>query len=719
VEVIGFKNLSGRAESAPLSNTFSEFLTTELAAGEKLRAIPGEDVARTRQDLSLIDTESYGRNTLLRIRQNLQADYVVLGSYLDLGPTLEGEIRLDVQVQDTASGETLARVSETGTEAQLLELVSRTGARLREKLGMGELSSSETGSIQVALPSNARAARFYADGLTKLRLFDALSARDLLERSLTYDTGYAPAHSALAAAWRLLGYDARAKAESKRAFDLSANLPRDDRLSVEARYREITSQWDQAIALYQELWRNAQDNVDYGLQLASTQTGARKGREALATVARLRLLPPPSGDDARIDLEEAAAAYSLGDLKLEQAAAMKAEKKATAQGSWLVVARARHAQAEALFYQGDLDGALRIYQQALATYRQSGDQGKMASSLNNIADVFQVQGDLAAAERMYEQALRTYRQIGNKRLAAGTLSNIGAVYQQQADLARAKSMYRQALAMDREIGNESGEAADLNNIAEVLYGQGDLTGARTMDEKALTMDSEGGDRLTTAEVLFDLGEVLTAQGDLGSARKRHEEALAIRSELGEMDSAAESRLALAKLSLEEGHSAGAEELARKAAEEFQTERLADSEALAEAVIAQSLLEQEQLSEATKLIVPAAAAAARSQNQSVRLSVAITAARISAASGERQAQTDALKSLRQSLASAAKGHLTGIEFEASLALGQTEVQFGRPGVGYQRLARLAKEAGDQGFGLIARKAVATKQTAATKQLASSL
>jgi TolB-like protein len=85
VAVLGFKNLSGRSDEAWLSTALSEMLTTELAAGEKLRTIPGENVARMKIDLSLTDADSYAPDTLARIRKHLGSDYVVLGSYLALG----------------------------------------------------------------------------------------------------------------------------------------------------------------------------------------------------------------------------------------------------------------------------------------------------------------------------------------------------------------------------------------------------------------------------------------------------------------------------------------------------------------------------------------------------------------------------------------------------------------------------------------------------------
>src|SRR5208283_2604851 len=59
VAVLGFKNLSGRAEASWLSTALSEMLTTELAAGEKIRTIPGENIAQVMIDLSLADADSY------------------------------------------------------------------------------------------------------------------------------------------------------------------------------------------------------------------------------------------------------------------------------------------------------------------------------------------------------------------------------------------------------------------------------------------------------------------------------------------------------------------------------------------------------------------------------------------------------------------------------------------------------------------------------------
>src|SRR6266853_3466948 len=134
VAVLGFKNLSGEAQDGWLSTAFSDWLMTELTAGEQVRTIPAESVARMKTELSLTDVDTLSADSLMRIRKNLGTDVVVVGSYAMLGAKSDVQIRLDVRLQNTRNGETAGAFSETGTENRLLDLVSRAGEHLRAKL---------------------------------------------------------------------------------------------------------------------------------------------------------------------------------------------------------------------------------------------------------------------------------------------------------------------------------------------------------------------------------------------------------------------------------------------------------------------------------------------------------------------------------------------------------------------------------------------------------
>lgn len=744
VAVLGFKNLSGQPDTAWLSTALSEMFTTELAAGEGLRTVPGENVARMKLDLALSDTDSFAPDTLARIRQHLGSDVVILGSYLVVGNDQYAKLRLDLRAQDTVAGETLASVAETGTEADLFALVSQAGAHLRDRLGVGKVSAAEAEEVRASIIDRPECARLYSEGLAKLRLFDATSARDLFEKAAETEPDYAPVHEALAEALSVLGYEERARDEAKKAFDLASALSREERLSIEGRYREAAKEWDKAVEIYRTLFGFFPDNLEYGLRLAETQTTAGKGTDALATLETLRRLPRPDSDDPRIDLAEAEAARLLSDFKRQEAAGARAAGKGAAKQARLLVARARLTEGMALmnlgdpkkatalletargvfaeagdqagvaqvvsnmglllWRQGDLDGARARFEETLPVVRSIGSRSGEARALNNIAIVALAQGDSATGKKFLEAALVIYRETGNLSVSATILNNLGTVFHRQGDLAAARKRYEEAMALAHRTGRKDTIVFATGNIAWVLRLQGELEGAKRRYGEALAIARELPAKGLMATELFGLGETLAAQGNLMAARQHYEEALAIQKEIGEKGNAAESRLALAAITLEEDHAAEAEAAARAAAEEFRREKAPDLEASALTLVARCLLVRGEQAEASETIDNAVALAEKSGRLDARLAAKITAARVRAARG---APAEALKLLEDVLADARKAGLVGLQLEARLALAETRVSSGMAAAGRTHLAALEADARATGFGLIARKAAAAR------------
>jgi TolB-like protein/Tfp pilus assembly protein PilF len=533
VAVLGFKNTSGRAEAAWLSTGLSEMLTTELGTGEKLRTVAEENVARAKLDLSLSNADSLAKDTLTRVRNNLGTDYVVLGSFVDLGKDAGGQVRVDMRLQDARTGETIGIVSETGKENELFDLVSRAGGDLRSKLGIGNISDAEAGSVRAAISTSPEASRLYAQGLEKLRLFDAPGARDLLEQAVAADPKYALAHSALSAAWSAMGYDAKAAEEAKKAFDLSGGLPREEHLAIEGWYYEAARNWPKAIEVYKTLWTFEPDNLDYGLRLAQVQTFGSQGKDALASVEALRSLPEPASDDPRIDLAEENAARSQSDFKRELAAAVRATEKGQKLGARLLVARAELAQGRAYYSLGDYPNFQAAAEAARRIYAETGDHSGEANALHNLGTGMYDHGDRANAQKLQQESLDTCRKIGNKRCQADAFNSIGVALKDQADFEGARKSYEASIAIHRETGDKIGEAVGVNNVAVLLYEQGKLAAAKKKYEESLAITREIGEKRGIARALTNLAIVLHEQGQLAESRKLHEQSLAMRREIGD------------------------------------------------------------------------------------------------------------------------------------------------------------------------------------------
>jgi tetratricopeptide (TPR) repeat protein/TolB-like protein/tRNA A-37 threonylcarbamoyl transferase component Bud32 len=548
VAVLGFKNLSGKSDAGWLSTALSELLTTELAAGEQLRTVPGENVARMKADLSLPDTDSLGQATLSKIHKIIGSDLVVLGSYLEMGD----QLRVDLRVQDATAGETIATVSDTGTETNLFDLVSKTGAELRHDLGIGEVTTADAGAVRASAPSDPEAARLYAEGLKRLRVFDALGARDLLAKAVAAAPNYPMAHAALAETWSTLGYDAKGIEEAKKAFDLSTNLSRDDRLWIEAHHRLDNKEPQKAIDIYRSLFEFFPDNIEYGLALANAETSHGKAKDGLATVEALRRLAPPASDDPRIDMAESEAAAALSDFHREQQAAEKARTKAEAEGSILFVARAQMEEGRAFEDLGEPGKAVALFREAKETYARAGDRGQVAQALLNLANELEMGGDYANAQHACEESLAIRREIGNQRGVAQTLNEMAIILRHEGKLPHAREILEEARHIQHERGNRRGESQAIGNIGNILDDQGDIVSAKRAYEDSLAISQEIGNKLGQAISVENVANELTALGQTAEAQKKYEESRNMSIELGEKSLTTDVDLSYGDLLLQTG-----------------------------------------------------------------------------------------------------------------------------------------------------------------------
>jgi eukaryotic-like serine/threonine-protein kinase len=708
VAVLGFKNLSGDAQEAWLSTALSDWLMTELAAGEHVRAIPAESVARMKMELALPDVDSLSRDSLTRIRKNLGTDYVVVGSYATLGPKSEGQVRLDLRLQDTRSGETIGAISEAGTEVHLLDLVSRAGEELRKKLGVRAVTREEAAEVAIALPSKGEAAKFYSEGLTKLRVFDALAARDRLRKASEVEPDFALSHAALASAWEQLGYDERAKLEAKKAFELSSNLSRAERLLVEGRYRETMLDWEKAIEIHRALFDFFPDNLDYGLALANSEVKANRWKEALATIAALHSLPPPLGEDPRIDLAENDAARSLGDMKRAEAALARAAEKAQAAGASLLLAKARREQAWLFENSGKQDKVEDAIREAKQLYVAANDRLGVAGTNTLEAIELERHGNYLEAKKRYEEAMEIYRETGSKLSLSNEYDNLGGIVLYLGHLADARKRYEEALATYSEIGDQNGEALAKIGLGDVSLALGKHNEAKQMYVEALEICRRLGSRGRQGEALAGAGKVLRLEGDPAGAEKDVTEAIAIFQEVGDNSEAAHVRLQLAQLLLDEGKSAEATAFARQSTEIFEAEKAGRYAAEAELSLSKALLAQRRIAEARKYVQQVIAAASQSHNRELELNSAIIAARLQAASGNLAEVGESISRLDRLIGEANAAGFAGIVYEARLARGEIQMDSSDRASGRTYLETLAKDARTEGFQLIASQASAASR-----------
>lgn len=565
VAVVGFNDLSNRNDGAWLSTAFAEMLSTELGTSAGLQPVSGEDVAQMKRELAIADSDSYAQQTLHRIQQNLGAELVVSGSLMRIGGSPKDRIRFDIHLQDANSGQIVASLSETGTIAQLFDLVSDAGMQLRNQMGVAPLSISAEAEIRNAVPFNSAAQRLYFSGLQKFREFDYLGARQVLLQAVAAAPNDSLAHEALSAALSASGFETQAAQEASLAFELAKGLTYEQGLQIEGRYYETKHEWARAEETYRRLSSLSPQTIDYPVRLADVQANQGKPSEAIATLDRLHPLSPSARDEARIYLAVASAQDRAGDFKKQLAAAKSAAAQGEQANAPLVIARARRAQGVALEHLGDNTQALQQLQAAEKTFESLNDPGGLVDTLLDQGNVYSDLGDMNQAEAKWSKSLALARSTGNRRKEARASDNLGNIfltrgetdrarityqrsyelsreiddkigqafslvtigdaYQEECKLSQAEKSYKQALQVATEIANQEVKGQALEALAGVLADRGDLAQAKRISEEALTVAQASGDKNTETAVHIYLGQVLAAQGDLEKAQPMAQKAI--------------------------------------------------------------------------------------------------------------------------------------------------------------------------------------------------
>ena len=693
IAILGFENLAGRPEAAWLSTALGVMLKTELSAGEQLRAIEAGNLTRAAK--APVDEASSGTGALATLGTRLAADYFVSGSYLLVAGDSDqpARIRIDLRLQGAQSGETLAVIGEQAALAELTGLSTRLGAALRQRLGVGPLTSIQEKQVRASLPSQIAVVRLYAEGLARLRSFDNSAARELFRQAVALEPGFPMAHLALAEVLWTLGDEAPARIEAKRALALSEELPPAERLLVEGRYWETAGEAYKAVEVYERLFRDYPDDADHGFRLLRAQWRAGNPAAMASTLERLHRLSPAANEDLRIFQGEARLATVQDDRRHALAAAQA------------LIARGRAEGAQALVYEGVLfegaehrnrgayELALRSFREGLAIGRAIGDNTAVVGAQVNIAVALVDQGRLREARKSYAAIDAVAGEV--RGALAVRLVGLGSVALRQGNLAGARSRFAAGLEAARKSeGHKYAVAQARQQLANWAHAAGELVLANELAGSALQAFRGLDWPAEVAFTLSALGATLAAQGDRAGARARVEEALAIWQRRDSPVEVARSRSALASVALDDERAAEAEALAQQALEMFErAPPLGDERALARAVLAEALWALGKQAEAQRVVgqleASEGATSGRSERLEVRLRVALARALV----------LDDPSAVQGALALASRAGLAEVALRARL-LSATLAK----GAGRRRLLRqVAADAAARGFATIARKA----------------
>ncbi|NQV16642.1 tetratricopeptide repeat protein [bacterium] len=171
--------------------------------------------------------------------------------------------------------------------------------------------------------------------------------------------------------------------------------------------------------------------------------------------------------------------------------------------------------------------ALEYYSKALEIKEQLGEQGSsVATTLNQLAQVYYAIGQPQQAELLYEKSLSIVESLGDKNSEAITLSNLASVYASQDRLSEAEALYRRALAIQESLGSWQ-SAKTYNNLGNLYFELRDFEHAHLALQKSITLMKQqlGETHPDTSSVINNLAYVLAEEGKNEEALKLFSESL--------------------------------------------------------------------------------------------------------------------------------------------------------------------------------------------------
>ncbi len=275
--------------------------------------------------------------------------------------------------------------------------------------------------------------------------------------------------------------------------------------------------------------------------------------------------------------------------------------------------RVLQAAAETAYVLGDFAKAERLSRLLLERDEQAfgPDHPKVATDLNNLAQLLKATNHLAEAEPLMCRSLAIWEQSfgENHPNVAAALNNLAALLQDTNRLAEAEPLMRRALAIDeRSYGPDHPTVAiRLSNLARLLWATNRLAEAEQLMRRAMAIDEQsyGPDHPNMAIRLNNLAQLLQATNRLVEAEPLMRRALAIwEQSLGENHPNVAAALNnLAGLLLETNRLAEVEPLMRQALEVFENSLGEDHPNVATALnnLARLLQDTNRLAEAEPLM----------------------------------------------------------------------------------------------------------------------
>ncbi len=185
------------------------------------------------------------------------------------------------------------------------------------------------------------------------------------------------------------------------------------------------------------------------------------------------------------------------------------------------------------YWRTDLPRAIELLDEALAAYRDLGDERGIAAASQQLANCAFDSGDIDRAERLIRDSIASFVRLGDRFGVAVSTGLLARLLLARADLDTARSLYEEALDMFRAIDNFGWATYMTESLGFAHLVAQDDTAARTAYEDAFSVARSMSDEWRISSCLVGFAELARRDGQprragrLFAAAAASREALAI------------------------------------------------------------------------------------------------------------------------------------------------------------------------------------------------
>jgi len=252
IAVMYFKNNTGETTLDHWRTALTDLLITDLSQSQLVRVLSAERLYHALEQLDGLDATTFSSEMLIELGKRTRVNTILVGNYSMAG----GEFRINISLQDAATGELLSSRSVQGTgEQSLYTMVDELTLHIKGEfqLSPSQIAADTDRKIEAITTRSPEALKHYVEG-RKLHLRGeyprSISA---MQKALEIDPNFAMAYRSLSSTYTNMGFAPASRNAIQKAFELIGNVSDRERYQIlGGYYSQSEKTLDKAVDAYQK-----------------------------------------------------------------------------------------------------------------------------------------------------------------------------------------------------------------------------------------------------------------------------------------------------------------------------------------------------------------------------------------------------------------------------------------------------------------------------------